>query len=114
LNTPATDTYDTLVVGLGNVKRYFGRKLLLEKGQTLQDRAVRAGDIYQEVMVVEGLELDFHVGSLHNLVDFAILLPADELPMFVGKFNLEPYLMVERLTIPVSAETPGSGRGSLL
>lgn len=48
-------------------------------------------------MVIEGLELDFHVRRLHDLVDFAILLPANELPVLVCKLNLEPDLVMEGL-----------------
>lgn len=33
--------------------------------------------------------------SLHNFVEFAILLSTDEVSMFVSKFDLEPDFMVE-------------------
>lgn len=48
-------------------------------------------------MVIEGLEFDFGVGRLHNLVDFAIFLAADEFTMFVGQLNLETDFVMERL-----------------
>jgi hypothetical protein len=48
-------------------------------------------------MVVEGLELDFNIRSLHDFVYFAILLATDEFTVFVCKLNLESDLMVEGL-----------------
>ena len=48
-------------------------------------------------MLVEGLELDLHIGCLHDLVDLAVLLPADEFAVLVRKFDLEADLMMESL-----------------
>ena len=48
-------------------------------------------------MVVKRLELDLHVGRLHNLVDFAVLFATDELAVLVSKLDLEAYLVVEGL-----------------
>jgi len=69
----------------------------LKQRQALDDRKVGPGDVDEEVVVVESLELDLDIGSLHDLVDFAILLPADELPVFVRELNLETNLVVEGL-----------------
>ena len=48
-------------------------------------------------MVVERLELDLHIGCLHDLVDLAILLPADEFAVLIRELNLEANLVVEGL-----------------
>ena len=48
-------------------------------------------------MLVERLELDLDVGRLHNLVDLAILLAADELAVLVSELDLEAYLVLKRL-----------------
>lgn len=63
---------------------YLGGQLFLEKRQTLQDRRVIASDINQEVVVVEGFELDLDVGHLHDFVDLPVLLATDELAVLVG------------------------------
>jgi hypothetical protein len=94
------------MIGLGNVERYFGRKLLLKEGKALQNGVVRSSDVDQKVVVVEGLKLDFDVGRLHDLVDLAVLLPTDEFSMFVSELNLETNFMVEslmRVTVNISS-----------
>ena len=48
-------------------------------------------------MVVERFELDLHVSCLHDLVDFAVLLSADKLAVFVGELNLKTDLVMESL-----------------
>lgn len=48
-------------------------------------------------MVIESLEFYLHVRRLHDLVDLAILLTANELAMFIGQLDLETYLVMERL-----------------
>lgn len=48
-------------------------------------------------MLVKRLELDFRVRRLHDLVDLAVLLPADELAVLVGQLKLEADFMVEGL-----------------
>lgn len=48
-------------------------------------------------MIIERLEFDLDVRRLHDFVDLAVLLPADELSVFVGKLNLEPNFMMESL-----------------
>ena len=48
-------------------------------------------------MLVERLELDLDVGRLHNLVDLAILLAANELAMLISELDLEAYLVMEGL-----------------
>ena len=45
-------------------------------------------------MLVERLEFDLDVGRLHNLVDLAILLAADELAVLVSELDLEAYLVM--------------------
>ena len=55
-------------------------------------------------MVVERFEFDLDVGGLHNLVDFAVLLATDELPMFIGELDLEANFMVERLANQLNRE----------
>lgn len=49
-------------------------------------------------MFIECFKLDLDIGGLHDLVNFAVFLPADELTMLVGELNLEANLMMERLT----------------
>ena len=85
------------MVGLRYVERNLRRELLLEKSEALKDRRVRASNVDQEVVVVESLELDLDIRHLHNLVDFAILLAANELAVLVGELDLEANLMVEGL-----------------
>ena len=97
LDAATSDADDTLMVGLRNVERDLGRQFLLKKGESLQDRCVIAGDVDQEVVVVEGLKLDLDVSRLHDLVDLAVLLATYELAVLVCKFNLEADLMVVRL-----------------
>ena len=48
-------------------------------------------------MLVEGLELDLHIGCLHDLVDLAVLLATNELAVLIGKLDLEANLVVEAL-----------------
>ena len=48
-------------------------------------------------MLVERLELDLDVSSLHDLVDLAVLLATNELAVLVGKLDLEANLVVEAL-----------------
>lgn len=50
-------------------------------------------------MLVERLELDFHIRGLHDLIDLAVLLAADKLAMLVGQLNLEANLVVELLYV---------------
>ena len=49
-------------------------------------------------MIVESLELDFDICSLHNLVNFSVLLPTYELSVLIGKFYLESNLVMESLS----------------
>ena len=63
----------------------------------MQNGRVVAGDVYEEVVLIERLEFDLDVSGLHDLVDFAVLLAANELPMFIGEFNLEADLVMEGL-----------------
>ena len=63
----------------------------------MQNGRVVAGDVYEEVVLIERLEFDLDVSGLHDLVDFAVLLAANELPMFIGEFNLEANLVMEGL-----------------
>ena len=60
----------------------------------MQNRRVTSSDIDEEVVLVERLELDLDVGRLHNLVDLAILLAADELAVLVSELDLEAYLVM--------------------
>lgn len=48
-------------------------------------------------MVVERFKLDLHICRLHDLVDFAVLLSADELAVFVGELNLKSDFVMESL-----------------
>lgn len=63
----------------------------------MKDRGIRASDVDEEVVVVEGLKLDLHVRRLHDLVDLAVFLATDKVSMLVGEFDLELDLMAERL-----------------
>ena len=54
-------------------------------------------NVDEEVVLVEGFKLDLDICGLHDLVDFAILLPADELSMLVSELNLETNLVMEGL-----------------
>ena len=58
---------------------------------------VVACNVDEEVVVIEGLELDLDVGGLHDLVDFAVLLSTDKLAVLVGELDLEADLVVEGL-----------------
>jgi hypothetical protein len=48
-------------------------------------------------VVVECLKLYLDVRGLHDLVDFPILLAADEVPVFIRQFDLEANLVMEGL-----------------
>lgn len=48
-------------------------------------------------MLVEGLEFDLDRGVGHDLVQLAVLLPADELAVLVGELELEPDFRLEGL-----------------
>jgi len=50
-------------------------------------------------VVVERLKLDFDIGRLHDFVDLAVLLSADEVAVFVRQFNLEADLVMEVLPV---------------
>ena len=89
------------MVRLGDVEGYLGGELLLKKSEALQDGRVVAGDVDEEVVLIECLEFDLDVGGLHDLVDLAVLLAADELPVLVRELNLEAYLVVEGLNTDV-------------
>ena len=97
LDAPASDTDDPLVIGLRDVERDLRRQLLLQQRQALQDRPITASDVNEEVVFVERLELDLDVSGLHNLVDLAVLLPADEFAVLIRELNLEANLVVEGL-----------------
>lgn len=73
----------------------------MQKGEPLKDGSIVAGDIDEEVVVVEGLEFDLCIGGLHDLIDFAVLLAADELSVFICELDLEADLVVEGLLIQV-------------
>lgn len=79
------------------MERYLSGQLLLQERETLKDRRVVTGDVNEEVMFVERLELDLDVCRLHDLVDFAVLFPAYELPVLICEFNLEADLVMEAL-----------------
>ena len=49
-------------------------------------------------MVVESFEFDFDIGSLHDLVNFSVLLPTYELSVLVGQLYLESNLVMESLS----------------
>ena len=46
---------------------------------------------------LKGLKLDFDASSLHDLVELAILLAADELAMLISKLNLKSNFVMESL-----------------
>ena len=48
-------------------------------------------------MVIERLELDLDIRSLHDLIDFPILFTTDELAMFICQLNLEADFVMEIL-----------------
>jgi hypothetical protein len=48
-------------------------------------------------VVIESLELNFDIRSLHDLVDFSVLLPTYELPVLIGQLYLESDLVMESL-----------------
>jgi hypothetical protein len=99
LDVLASNTDDSLVVSFGNVKRDFGGQFLLKHRETVKSSRIAAGNVDEEVIVVERLELDLDVGRLHDLVEFAVLLARDELAVFVRELDLEPDLVVERLRL---------------
>ena len=65
----------------------------------MDDRAVTPSDVDEEVVIIECLKLDLHVGRLHDLVDLAILLPTDKFAMLVGQLDLEADLMMKGLRV---------------
>ena len=97
LDAATTNADDTLVVRLRDMERDLGRKLLLKERETLENRPVAASNVDEEVVLVEGLELDLDVGGLHDLVDLAVPLPADEFAVLIRELNLEANLVVEGL-----------------
>lgn len=48
-------------------------------------------------MIVESFEFYFHIRSLHDFIDFAVLLAADKFSVFVGELNLKSNLVVKGL-----------------
>ena len=48
-----------------------------------------ARNVNEEVVVIERFELDLHICCLHDLVNFAVLFTANELPMLVCQFDLK-------------------------
>lgn len=76
---------------------YLSRKLLLQKRQTSQNGGVRTREIDKKVVIVERLELYFDGGGLHDLIDLAVLLSRDKLPMFVGELHLKANFVMECL-----------------
>ena len=58
-----------------------------------------ASNVDQEVLIVERLELNFGVCHRHDLVDLAVLLPADKLPMLIRELQLEANLVLEGLVL---------------
>ena len=63
----------------------------------MENGCIGASDVDEEVVLVERLELDFHIRGLHDLIDLAVLLAADKLAMLVGQLNLEANLVMECL-----------------
>ena len=116
LNVLAADADDPLVVDLGHMERHLGRQLFLQQAQAIQRACVIAGSVDEEVVVVEGLELDsdgevrsaeirlstkslhlLDTSRFHDLVELAILLARDKVTMLVSKLDLKADLVVERL-----------------
>ena len=97
LDAAASDANDTLVICLWDMERNFCGEFFLEESEALENGCIGASDVDEEVVVVEGFELDLDVRSLHDLVNLAILLAADELSVFIGQFDLEAYLVMEGL-----------------
>lgn len=97
LDAAASNANDTFVIRFRDMERYLSGKLFLEKREALEDRRIGASNIDEEVVVVESLEFDFDVRSLHDLVNLPILLATDELSMLVRKLDLEANLVMERL-----------------
>lgn len=81
------------------MERDLRRQFFLQKGESLDDRPITPSDVDEEVVIIECLELDLHVGRLHNLVDLTILLPTDEFAMLVGQLDLEADLMMKGLRL---------------
>ena len=63
----------------------------------MQNGGVVAGDVYEEVVLIERLEFDLDVSGLHDLVNLAVLLATNELAVLIGELDLEANLMVETL-----------------
>lgn len=83
LDATTTNADNTLMVSLRNMERDLGRKFFLEQRKTLHDRCIIAGNVNQKVVFVKGLELDLHISCLHDLIDLAVLLSANELAVLV-------------------------------
>ena len=66
----------------------------------MENRGIVTSDVDEEIIIIEGLELDLDVGGLHDLVDLAVLFAANKLAVFVGKLNLEANFVVESLRGP--------------
>ena len=77
------------------MERNFGRQLFLKQVETLQSTTIIARDIYQEIIVVESLELDFDICGLHYFIDFTVLLATDKFTMLIREFNLEADFVME-------------------
>ena len=63
----------------------------------MQCTSIIARNVHQEVVVIEGLELDFHPGHLHDFVDLAILFPRNEIAMLIGQLDLKTDLVMKVL-----------------
>lgn len=48
-------------------------------------------------MVVESFKFDFHIRSLHDFINFAVLLATNKFSVFVGQLDLKTNLVVEGL-----------------
>ena len=85
------------MVRLGDVERDLRRQLFLQQRETLQNGRVASRDVDEEVVLVERLELDLNVRRLHDLVNLAVLLTANEFAVLVRKLDLEADLVMESL-----------------
>ena len=66
----------------------------------MENRGIVTSDVDEEIIIIEGLKFDLDVGSLHNLVDLAVLFAANKLAVFVSELNLEANFVVKSLIGP--------------
>ena len=60
----------------------------------MENRAIAAGNLNIEIVIVQRLKFYLDVAGLHDFVDLSVLLSADKFTMLVRKFDLKADLVL--------------------